>query len=256
MCTAKAFTSLLLAVLVAAIVVAAGPAHSETVNCTPITSVPIIITAQGIYCLTGNLNTAITTGNAITINANSVVLDLNGFKLGGLAAGPGTQAKGIYLLNRQNITIKNGTVRGFHDGIVLADNGSSSGHVVEDIRADQNTVVGIFVAGAGGIVRNNQVVDTGGGTADGDNVSAFGIIVHGFGPRVLNNDVIRTVSQGTGIAYGIAFGASVTGGLAVNNRVTGADRGIHYFGTGKYRDNLTFDVTTPYSGGTNAGNNN
>jgi hypothetical protein len=36
-----------------------------------------------------------------------------------------------------------------------------------------------------------------------------------------------------------------------------ADRGIEFLAsTGKYRDNLTFDVTTPFSGGTDAGNNN
>jgi hypothetical protein len=43
----------------------------------------------------------------------------------------------------------------------------------------------------------------------------------------------------------------------VNNRITDADLGIDFaLGTGKYRDNLTFGVTTPYNGGTNAGNNN
>ena len=51
---------------------------------------------------------------------------------------------------------------------------------------------------------------------------------------------------------------AVTGGLAVNNRITQADKGIAYGvgSTGKYRDNLTFDVATPYSGGTDIGNNN
>jgi hypothetical protein len=44
--------------------------------------------------------------------------------------------------------------------------------------------------------------------------------------------------------------------LVVNNRITGADRGIDFLGTGKYRDNLTADVTTPFFGGTDAGNNN
>ena len=88
---------------------------------------------------------------------------------------------------------------------------------------------------------------------------AFGIAVAGAGPRVLNNDVIHTFKQGTGVAWGI-FLNSVTGGLAVNNRITTADRGIEYdapsSSTGKFRDNVTFDVTTPYTGGTDIGNNN
>ena len=80
------------------------------------------------------------------------------------------------------------------------------------------------------------------------------------GPRVLNNDVIDTVKQSVGVAYGIFF-TLVTGGLAVNNRITGADHGIEYeISTGKYRDNLTFDVPTSpdmrFIGGKDVGNNN
>ncbi len=251
--TAKLAASLL---VLLAFVLGAAPARAETVNCTAITALPAVITVQGVYCFTGDLATAITSGIAIDIQTNNVVLDLNGFKLGGLAAGPGTTANGIHALNRQNITIKNGTIRGFLEGIVIIDTGASQGHVVEDIRADQNTHTGFDVHGSGNIVRNNQVVATGGSTAFGVNASATGIRVFGAGPRVLNNDVITTVKQGTGIARGI-FLDSVTGGLLVNNRITVADKGIDFAGSdGKYRDNVTFDVTTPFSGGTNIGNNN
>src|SRR5262245_47728812 len=118
MYTVKSSTSPLVIALIT-VTLGASPARGETVNCTPITSLPAVITVQGIYCLTGNLNTAITSGTAITIDANNVVLDLNGFKLGGLAAGPGTLAFGIRAVNRANITIKNGTVRGFFYGISL-----------------------------------------------------------------------------------------------------------------------------------------
>jgi hypothetical protein len=236
-----------------------APAHAETVTCTPITALPAVITVQGIYCFTADQAFGMTSGNAIDIQTNNVVLDLNGFKLGGLGAGLGTQATGIHASNRQNITIKNGTIRGFFVGISLENAGASQGHVVEDIRADQNTYVGIAVGGSGNIVRNNQVVATGGSTVFGANAaSAAGINVFGNGPRVLNNDVIDTVKQGTGTAWGI-FLTSVTGGLAVNNRITTADVGIDFTGsTGKYRDNLTFGVTTTqrFLGGTDAGNNN
>ena len=240
-----------------ALVLIATPVRAETVNCTAITALPAIITVQGIYCFTGHLNTAITTGNAIDIQTNNVVLDLNGFKLGGLAAGTGTDARGIFASNRQNITIKNGTIRGFRKAIVLEGSSSGQGHVVEDIRADQNTEFGIQVQGSGTIVRNNQVVATGGCTTlCGANASAFGIFVSGGGPRVLNNDVITVTKQGTGIAWGIRVSASM-GALVVNNRITQADRGIECSGsTGKFRDNVTFDVPTPFIGGTDIGNNN
>ena len=233
-----------------------APARAETVNCTAITTLPFIITVQGIYCFTGHLSTGITSGNVIDIQTSNVILDLNGFKLGGLAAGVGTTAIGIHALDRQNITIKNGTVRGFLRGIQLETAGASQGHVVEDIRADLNRFVGIEVAGTGNIVRNNQVVTTGGSTTLGANASAQGILTAGSGPRVLNNDVISTFPAGTGVATGILFNGA-TGAFAVNNRITTAARGIAYDGgaTGKYRDNLTFGVTTPYTGGTAVGTN-
>ena len=243
-------------VLLALVLVGASAGRAETLDCTPITVLPAIITVDDIYCLIDDLTTAVTQGYAIDIRTNNVVLDLNGHKLGGLSAGLATQTTGIHANNRRNITIKNGTIRGFRIGISLEDAGNSEGHVVEDIRADRNTLTGIEARGAGNLIRNNQVVATG-GSAFGPNVSSFGMFIAGSGPRVLNNDVIETFKQGTGLAIGIQL-QQTTGALAVNNRVTTADQGIIFagFGTGKYRDNLTFDVATPYVGGTDAGNNN
>ena len=250
----------LLLVLVA-LVLGTASAQAETVNCTHITALPAVITVQGVYCFTSDLSTAMTTGNAIDIQTNNVILDLNGFKPGGLAAGNGTQTNGIFASGRQNITIKNGTIRGFLNGISIERNAGSvsQGHVVEDIRADHNTSMGISVFSGSTIVRNNQVVATGGTTVFGADVNAFGIIVDGTGLRVLNNDVINTVKQGVGTATGIYL-VFVRGALVVNNRISVADRWIEYDvntgSTGKYRDNITFDVTTPFTGGTNIGNNN
>ena len=238
-----------------ALVLSPVPAQAETVNCTPVTALPALINVQGIHCFTGDLSTAITSGNAIDIQTNNVVLDLNGFKLGGLAAGPGTNANGIQASDRQNITIRNGTIRGFFIGILLTGSAASQGHVVEDIRADQNTFAGIEVNGTGNIVRNNQVVTTGGSTCCA--VDAYGILVSGAEARVLNNDVTDTFKQGSGIARGITILGAASTGLVVNNRITVADRGIEYFdSTGKFSDNVTFDVTTPFTGGTDIGNNN
>ncbi|MGH9658323.1 MAG: hypothetical protein ACRD96_07245 [Bryobacteraceae bacterium] len=244
--------------VVLALVLSVASARAETVNCTAITTLPAVITEPGSYCFTGDLEASITSGLAINIRTDNVVLDLNGFRLSGLAAGLGTQAIGIIAVNLQNITIRNGTISGFLTGIwLIAAGGVSRGYVVENIRAAQNTHIGIDVGGLGTIVRNNQVVATGGTTFFGTNADVFGIVVFGDGPRVLNNDVTRIVKVGLGRASGIftnAFGA-----LLVNNRITEADTGIEFgfTGTGKYRDNLTFGVGRPYSaGGLDAGNNN
>ena len=42
-------------------------ARAETTNCTAITSVPFIISAPGVYCLTGSLITSMASGKAISI---------------------------------------------------------------------------------------------------------------------------------------------------------------------------------------------
>jgi hypothetical protein len=199
-------------------------------------------------------------------------------------AGPGTQAIGIYASQRQNITIKNGTVRGFYYGIYLDDNSpftTSQGHVIEDIRADQNTYVGILIRGNGNIIRNNLVVATGGTTFDGTNADAYGILAFGQGARLLNNDVTEVAAQGAGWSRGIflyaasnsvvagnrvsnitsprgiGFGMSLSGSydlIVRDNSLSVTQYGIYFSGgsTGKYMNNVTQGVTTPYTGGTAA----
>jgi hypothetical protein len=114
-----------------AVVVFSFPAGSQAkqeLNCTPVTSLPATISTEGIYCLTGSLTTDIISGNAITITANDVILDLNGWRLDDQGAGSGTQANGIYS-TAVNVTVKNGIVRGFFHGIDLEGRaGRSAGH--------------------------------------------------------------------------------------------------------------------------------
>jgi len=265
------------------LLLAAPAAWAETVNCTPITTLPTVITSQGVYCLTGNLTTNMTSGNAIEIQTNNVTIDLNGWKLGGQAAGPGTLTNGIRANQRKNITIKNGTIRGFFYGIFLNDSNpytTSQGHLIEDIRADNNTSVGMIISGRGNIVRRNQVVDTGGTTQVGN---VYGILFVGPGGRVLNNDISGTAATGSSVGIGlrlytakgtviegnriddVSSGSGATYGiyiygsndvLARGNSITSAYTGIYYTGsTGKYMDTLTSNVTTPFFGGTAVGTN-
>jgi hypothetical protein len=243
---------------VAGLAFAPTPVHAETILCTRIFALPATITVSGSFCLSGNLSTAMTFGNAIDIAADNVVLDLNGFRLDGLAAGAGTQVNGINVTDRKNVTIRNGTVRGFATGIEVVDlTGASRGHLIEGIRADRNTLFGMSIMGRGHVVRNNQIVATGGTTLLGPNGSAFGINVLGRETRVIDNDIIQMSKTGNGVTVGILLDG-VVDVLAVNNRITDADIGIQYSSgaTGKFRDNLTSGVATPFTGGTDAGNNN
>ncbi|HZR71072.1 MAG TPA: NosD domain-containing protein [Burkholderiales bacterium] len=215
------------------------------------------IDAPGIYCLTTDVNMApsFTFGNAVEIEANNVLLDLNGHKIGGQGAGLGTMAIGIRALHRKNVTIKNGTIRGFFTGIDLTDE-SSAGHVVEGVRLDSNTRTGMALEGVGHIVRGNQIVNTGGTTALGPDADAIAINVQGSsGVRLLNNDVIGVAPTGTGVGRAIFLSGGAVDALIVENRITDADRGVEILGSGKFRDNLTVNVDNPFSGGTNVGGN-
>ena len=268
---------------------ATSSANEDT--CTPITTVPTTISLPGTYCVTKDLSTPSTSGTAITVSSNDVTIDLGGHTLSNLAAGTGTQAFGIQGIaagaNLQNITVRNGTVRGFYEGISLTgptgSTTNSSGHLVENVRADFNRFIGIQVMGAGSVVRQNQILHTGGEPGVSDN---FGLQIAGNGAQALDNVVVDTVpALGGGTAVGIfaesnndftglviegnrisnvtiglnSFGILNSGHgfntLVVNNRIADYAGGIYLYNTAKYRDNLAIGTSVAYTGGTDAGNN-
>ena len=197
-------------------------------NCTGfIDSLPATIGTQGVWCLRKDLSTAMTSGNAIEVVANNVTLDCNDFKIGGLAAGAGSQARGVYTSGRMNITVRNCNVRGFHWGIALS---GGAGHLIEDNRLDQNLRIGIYLfSSENNRIRRNAVYDTGGATgfnestgiftgvahadienntvagvfANAANSWAYGIKASAGGTSVRGNQVRGLVASGSGLAYGI-----------------------------------------------------
>jgi hypothetical protein len=163
------------AALAAATIAAAPAAADETTFCNQfITSLPYTITVQGHYCFNRNLSTAISSGAAITINADYVFLDLNNFKLGGGGAGPATNAIGIRSVNRSNITVRGGNIRGFAFGIALEGTNtySATNLLVEKNVVDGNRKVGIIASGRGAVVRDNIVSFTGPGSGFHGGVTA------------------------------------------------------------------------------------
>src|SRR4249919_3289302 len=96
--------------------------------------------------------------------------------------------KGIYANNRQNITVRNCTIRGCREGIYFSN---GAGHLIEDNRLDNNLYVGIDIEGDNDRVRRNAVYDTGGSSSD---TSSYGIIADA---DVIVNTVAGVFAIGT-----------------------------------------------------------
>jgi hypothetical protein len=209
---------------------AARPAHAAESydNCTGfIITLPAIISTQGTWCLKQDLTTAIASGDAITISTNNVTIDCNNFKLGGLPAGTGTSAIGIYSLNRQNASVRHCNIRGFYRGIFFnSSGGGGGGNVIEDNRFDGNTFVGIDSQGDGSVIRRNHVFDTGGSTVSPNAV--YALLAYGS-VDVLDNTISgAAVGAGSnGSVYGIYTSGNSNGSVR-GNRV----RGLVKSGTG------------------------
>jgi len=219
----------------ALLLLATAPAWSAESydNCTGfIDAVPAVIATQGTWCLRHDLSTAMASGNAITVAANNVTIDCNDFKLGGLAAGSGSQATGIGATDRHNVGVRNCNIRGFNLGI--AAKGVGSGHRIEGNRLDNNLVAGIVVDGENNLVRGNQVLDTGGLIGSNGTVVA----IHAAAD-ILDNTVAGVFSDSDGYAHaGIV--ATIPGAEVRGNRVRGLVAFLSY-GLFTSASGVTFD---------------
>ncbi len=200
-----------------------------------ITALPATITKSGTWCLKQDLTTAALSGAAITINANDVTLDCNGFKIDGANAGADTKMYGIRGLGRLNVSVRHCMVRGFYVGMYLygIDGG---GHLVEDNRFDVNRYIGMQVEGDGSIARRNIVTDTGGSSL----ATSFGI--YGRYTVDLLDNTVSTVFVRAGLngpTYGL-YATDNLGGSISGNRIrqvlkagTGAVRALQTTNSGR-----------------------
>ena len=232
----------------------------ESKLATPIPSLPYSITSPGVYSVNTEFPAlTIASGAAIVINANNVTLELNGHSI--FNSNAANTAKGVYAYDHKNVTVRNGTMRGFSIGIDLLSsvtNGSlSNGNVVEDLVVNGSSWLGIRVWGNANVVRRCTLTNSG-GTASNDG-NGYGLTVQaGTGNRVFDNDITGvTATDATHLGYGIFIGTA-TDTFIVNNRIGQSKYGIYYASgsTGKYRDNIISDaVTYSFVLGSDAGGN-
>jgi hypothetical protein len=216
---------------------------------TPINSLPCIISLPGMYYLNGNLTYAPTSGNAITVSANDVTLDLMGFCLTGPGKTSGTNYGISINVGINNMEIRNGSVKSFGgSGIYAANN---AGIRVIGLRVSDNGAYGVRMVGndhvvigclllnngstgasvASGIIKGNHVVSNGafglsasqGSTISGNLCrfnSSIGILASA-GSTVVDNTVMN--SGGTGI--NTSDGCTVTRNTSRGNSGVGIATG-------------------------------
>jgi hypothetical protein len=204
-------------------------------GCTPITSVPVTITTSGVYCLTGNLTLAAPSAPAITVSANSVVIDFHGYRLNSGTTAP-LSGVGIRV-DTPHATVRNGHIVGFSVGVFSF----AKATIVEDMRLSNNHQSGVDSEGLDTVVRRNVCVL---------NELANCIRIGAGGSRVVDNDI-------AGVPEGGGTGIFISGlnAFVVGNRLTRLSVGIQFgaYGSGKYRDNLTSNVREPFVTGGGAG---
>lgn len=142
---------------------------------TPISSLPFTISQGGSYYLTRSLSVA--SGDAITITANDVTLDLGGFTLSSMATAPGS-GTAVLLTNSkpENIAIRNGHIRsttilaggifskgGFQNGIGSSAAPNDSTVQVSDVNIAGVAEAGIYLLSFGNALVERCSVRTSGG---------------------------------------------------------------------------------------------
>jgi hypothetical protein len=240
----------------AAIALMAHQASAQTV----IYALPFVISTAGNYILEGNLTLPPGTAaqNAITVNTNNVTIDLGGFEISQTASPSTSIDFGIFAMNRANITVKNGTIVGFNEGIVLEYTSGLNinyNHVIDGVRFLNEQLFAIVLHHATNcLVQNCAIADTGYG-AKGNVVSALGtgidvsLTSQGAGNALVNNR----------ITHSTLLAAESFGGTYLNaNFASQCPTGFKISANDKYRNNTTIDCVKPFvpNGATDLGGNN
>jgi hypothetical protein len=186
---------------------------------------PITISQPGSYYLTGNIVLATSSAlpDAVTISANAVTLDLNGFSITGGRSG--------IQINGNSITIRNGSVRSSGGSAIFAASGGSNCRV-SNVEIASPTDSGI-VLNSGAQIDNCVISGAVFGIAVGDGSQITRCNMSGTrnsgvfaNDRVVIRDcIVNSVNVGNGIFAGnlaSISGCAVTGGAGGANGIIAA----------------------------------
>jgi hypothetical protein len=189
---------------------------------TEITTVPYRIVAPGSYVLAGDLALSEPADAAIAIEADDVTLDLGGFTLSASADAGCAQAIGILGAAPRGLTVRNGAVRGFREGLRVADPtlATARGTRIEGLQVVESAEAGLHVQGAGSIVRGNRVTRAADGAGGATGAVTCGLWIEGPQSRVLDNEVETGAGEPARPGCGIAISRGPSS-IVEGNRVAG-----------------------------------
>ena len=201
-------------------------AQNTAPPCTPIASLPAVISQQGNYCLAANATLNITSGQAIKIDADNVTLDCQNYSITNSAVSATGSSAAIRATSRFNLLIRNCRILGgFTDGIYvhmpLGSPTSSFYNRIEDNYVAGPFRYGILGSGSAIEVRGNKVYDIGGH----QNSSAYGIRIGGssvsaYKFQVVENNLVAGTNSPSGNAFGI-YSDNSLGSMFIGNRISG-----------------------------------
>lgn len=199
-------------------------------------SLPYTITTSGNYELESNLTYA-GLENAIEVNADNVVINLNGFSI----RTNGMGAFGVYVAQHKNLTVRNGSILGFQAAVVLA--GPQSRAV--NLQLVKN-VFGVQVFSKDCSVQDCFIVGT--------------------GPEVVGNG-IQLLKAASGVLvkgnqvseFAVALFSSASSGSAsafIGNYVANSGYGLALSNNDFYQGNVVTNCQVPFTGGNAIGTEN
>jgi hypothetical protein len=168
-----------LTIILSSMVLACSVYAADLPIATPISTVPVVITKPGHYYFVANLYFQLPTPTApptaITVNApGPVVIDMRGFTISGgqryeFPTGGSTVYPTGILIQSSNVTVENGKVSGFWNGILASGSTAAyfAGNNLESVTfVSSGNDESFFTYVNNSIVRNCQYINNYGGVYD------------------------------------------------------------------------------------------
>ncbi len=145
------------------------------------------ITAPGVYTLINNITAS---GDCLRVNSDNVTLDGHGYIVLGSGSG-----RGIFILNRTNITIQNLSTIGFMHGLSL---NSSNNSMLTDINSSNNDCADVYCSSSGMLLsnsNNNTLVNLNifNSNCSGNYCSSSGILFNNSNFNIVSNSTIGSI---------------------------------------------------------------